>query len=54
MVRGNIELVASEERATENQNLKPKTSQGETADFGLVCVYQSLKFQFRGSKLLKQ
>lgn len=54
MVRGNIELVASEERATENQNLKPKTSQGETADFGLVCVYPSLKFQFRGSKLLKQ
>lgn len=53
-MKGNIELVASEERATENQNHKPKTSQGETAGFGLVCVYQTLKFQFHGSKLIKQ
>lgn len=54
LVRGNIEIIASEEIATEKQNSKPKTSQGETADFGLVCVYQFLKFQFHGSKLTKQ
>lgn len=53
-MRGNTEIVALEETATEKQNPKPKTSPGETADFGLVCVYHFLEFQFCGSKLIKQ